>query len=206
MKVAFLFCVRRRTHIHICLVLTFITLGCVVVADAQTNRTISSTGRRLDEFNRQSEKAARDELRREMRGRKPTTAELKRASVIKEQIREDFEGLQAAYNEILTKLHAQEHLSEVYISDVTAKIAKSGNRLRHNIAFTERETTNSEVAEVSSTRGTMNDLCLLLHKFLTNPVFETGVLDIIDAGKAGDVLDKIIQTSENLHQHFGKTN
>jgi len=204
MKAAFLFCVRRRTCIHICLVLAFTILGWVVVADAQTARTLSTTGRRLDEFNRQSERAARDELRREMRGRKPTEEERRQTAAKKEQIGEDFEGLQAAYNEILTKLHALEHLSEAYVSDATAKIAKSGARL-HNIAFPERKTGDSEKAEASSTQGSIKDLCLLMHQFLTNLVFETGVLDVIEAEKARDALDKIIQTSENLHQNFGKT-
>lgn len=200
MKAAFLFCANRWTQI--CLVSAFTVLAYVIPAEAQAPRSISSTGRRLDEFNRQSEKVARDELDREMRGRKPTAEERRQTEARKEQIKEDFEGLQAAYNEILTKLHAQEHLSDAYVSDITAKIAKSGARLRHNIAFPER-TDGPEKPDASSSPGSIKDLCLLIHKFLTNPVFETGVLDVIDAGKARDTLDKIIHISESLHQKLG---
>lgn len=203
MKAVFLFCWKGRRSI--CLTLAFTMLGCVTVADAQTARTLSSTGRRLDEFNRQSEKVARDELDREMRGRKPTPEERRQTQARKEQIREDFEGLQAAYNEIITKLHAQEHLSEAYVSNISAKIAKSGARLRHNFAFPERKAGGSEKSEASSPLGAIKDLCLLMHKFLTNPVFETGVLDIIEAEKARDTLDGIIQTSESLHHKLGKS-
>lgn len=204
MKAAFLFCRSPRTQI--CFALAFTMVGFVFVGSAQTPRTPSSTGRRLDEFNRQSEKVARDQLDREMRGRQPTAEERRQSELKKEQIREDFEGLQAAYNEILTKLHAQERLSEAYVSDITAKIAKSGARLRHNIAFPERTSGDSGKAEASSPSGSIKDLCLLMHKFLTNPVFESGVLDVIDAEKARDALDKIIQISESLHQKLAKTN
>ena len=203
MRAGFLFCGRRP--MHICLVLAFTTLACVMMAAAQAARTLSSTGRRLDEFNRQNEKAARDELDREMRGRKPTAEERRQTEAKKEQIREDFEGLQTAYNEILTKLHAQERLSDAYVSDISSKIAKTGARLRHNIAFPERRTGSSEKGEVSSPPGSVRELCLLMHKYLTNPVFETGVLDVIEAEKARDTLDRIIQTSEGLHQKLGKS-
>jgi hypothetical protein len=204
MNAAFLFCVRRLTYAHICLLLAFTIFGCVLVAEGQTSRTLSSAGRRLEEFNRQTEKAARDELRREMRGRRPTAEDRRQTQAKKEQIREDFEALQTAYNEILTKLHAQEQLSEAYVSDITAKIIKSGGRLRHNIAFPNSNAVDSENTELSS--GSIKDLCLFMHKFLTNPVFETGVLDVIEAEKARHALDKIIQIAGSLQHKLGKSN
>jgi hypothetical protein len=204
MNAAFLFCRRRRTQI--CLALAFTMLSCVIVGNAQTPRTLSSTGRRLDEFNRQSEKVARDELDREMHGRKPTEVELRQAAAKKVEIREDFENLQAAYNEIVTKLRAKQPLNDTYVSDVSGKIAKSGSRLRHNIEFPEKNGDGSKPKESTQPPASLTSLCLLLHAFLTSPVFETGVLDVIEAGKARDNLDKIILNAESLHQKLGKTN
>jgi hypothetical protein len=179
-------------------------VGCVILADAQATRTLSSTGRRLDEFNRQTEKVARDELDREMHGRKPTEEERRKAAARKAEIKEDFESLQAAYNEIVTKLHAQQPLSDTYVSDVSGKIAKSGSRLRHNIEFPEEKSDGSRPQESAQPPASLKSLCLLLHAFLTSPVFETGVLDVVEAGKARDNLDKIILNAESLRQKFGK--
>ena len=172
--------------------------------NAQATRNASAVGRRLDDFNRQSEKAARDELTREMNGRKPTKEELREAQVKKAQIKEDFETLQASYNDIVSRLQAREPLTNSYIAEVTDKISKSGHRLRHNIDFVDKKDDAVKKSAGPTPVPTIKTLCVHLHAFLTSPIFETGVLDVAEAKKASETLEKIIQTSESLRQQIGK--
>jgi hypothetical protein len=179
-------------------------LADVQSAAGQSTRTLSTVGRRIDDFNKQSDKVARDEMDREMRGRKPNAEERRLAEIKKAQLKEDFETLQKAYNDIVTKLHAKETLSAEYISEITEAIGKSASRLRHNIEFPVAEAGKKAPDQVSPTVS-IASLCLQIHAFLTSPIFETGVLDIAAAEKARDTLDAIIHTSGALRQQTGKS-
>lgn len=183
-----------------CLLLSTATL----TVTAQASRTLSSTGRRLDDFNRQAEKAERDELAREMHGRKPTQEQLRETQLKKAQIKEDFESLQTSYNDIITRIRAKESLSNSYIAGVTGKISKSGSRLLHNIDFPAKKADAPKGDAPSTPVSTLKTLCFQLHAFLTSPIFETGVLDLVESERARDALEKVIHTAERVRQQLGK--
>lgn len=187
------------------LVVFSLSLFCATSINAQTTRTLSSTERRIDEFNRQSEKVARDELNREMHGRKPTKEELRIAAARKAEIKKGFDELQAAYNDIVTKLHAKEAPSDAFVFEVTDQISRGANRLRSNLTFPERVA--NATASVEPEPASLRVLCLKIYAFLTNPIFETpDVIDVRETERARDTLDSIIRASESLHKksEFGR--
>jgi hypothetical protein len=168
----------------------------VISGEAQSSRTVS-VERRIDDFRKQSERQAREELSREMRGRQPTAEERRVAEAKKAQIKEDFDMLQSAYNDILERLHAKETLTSGYTQEITGKIAKSAARLRQNIEFPAPKT-DVKAAEASPPPASMKSLCFHIYAFLTSPIFETGVLDLVEAEKARDSLDAVVRIAENL--------
>ena len=184
--------------------LTFITF--VANTHAQASRSISTVGRRLDDFNRQSERAERDELAREMEGRKLSPEERRKAEIKKTQIRDDLESLQATYNDVVARLQAKEELSSTYVAELTEKVSKSCVRLRSNIAFPPLKSSDAKTGRIGTPQqASIESLCINILAFLTNPIFESGVLDLIETEKARDTLDKIIQTSEELRHRLGRT-
>ncbi len=201
MKAAFFAYFRMSTEY--CLLFLFTALSCVVTADAQSARTVANAGRRIDEFNRQTEKVARDELGREMLGRKPTAEERRQAAAKSSQIKEDLEHLQDAYNELVAKLQAGGPVDNAYFAGIDAKIVKSVSRLRHNIAFPEKSGDSIEKDDQTEPAPSVRGLCFYLHAFLTSSLFEKPVVDVVEAGKALDLLDKIIRSSERLRQNRG---
>ena len=163
---------------------------------------ITSIDRRLDDFRRQNEKSARAELEREMHGRKPTAEERRQAALKKSEIKEDFENLQSIYNDVVTRLHARETLAPAYTIEVAEKISKSAHRLRRNVEFPARKEEQS-VAELKPSTKSLGAVCVALLAFLTNPMFETGVIDPTQAVKARDLLDEIIRMSDDIRHTAG---
>src|SRR5687767_11539747 len=104
-----------------------------VAIHAQATRNITSAGRRLDEFTRQNDKMARDQMESEMRGRKPTAEERRLAEAKKLQTKEDFAKLQDAYNDIITRVTAREKLTKAYVAETAENISKIAERLRTNL-------------------------------------------------------------------------
>ena len=180
-----------------------VAFGCLTIL-GQATRSISTVQRRLDDFNRQSQQVARDEMNRELGGRKPNAEERRLAAAKKTQIREDFESLQTLYNDVLTKLQTKEAMTDDYIAETSGKISKAGSRLRENIEFPIKSPVDSKLDSPPRPDASLKILCLQLHGFLTNPMFETGVLDIVEAEKARDTLDKVIQTATDLRRQLGK--
>src|SRR5688572_11444993 len=69
-----------------------------VESNAQSARTLNTVERRIENFNNQGLKAERDEMNKELRGKKPSVDEMKRAAALKAQLKEDLESLQEEYN------------------------------------------------------------------------------------------------------------
>ena len=185
----------------------FLILLFIANCEAQGTRSISNTARRLDEFNRQAQKAERDDLDREMRGRKPSDEEHRHHEIVKAQIKEDFETLQTLYNEIVSKLRSGEPFTSENTSEISTKLVKSSERLKANIALPEKKTDKTAPdSEHTPTdmRASFKHLGRQLYEFLTNPVFETGVLDVIEVEKARNALDQILHTCRSLNHGAAK--
>jgi hypothetical protein len=166
-------------------------------------QAVSTVGRRLDEINKLSEKAARDAQTREMKGgQKPTKEELRRAVQIRGEIKEDLETLQAIYNDLITKLAARDNFSDGHAREVAAKIRKHAERLKTNIPFPRYESTdNVTTADTDryELRQQIRLLCVAIHDLLTNPTIENiGLVDAERSKQARDSLDSIIEGASRL--------
>lgn len=170
-------------------------------SSAQVNRGISAAGRRMDDFDNQRTKAERDAMAREMRGKKPTKEELQNAARIKAETREDLEGLQQSYNDIVVKLSGGATPESSFVDEATAKVIKHADRLKANIIFptAEKQDEPKPIVIAGDTRKQLRELCTRIYEFLTNPMIENpNVLDLEAAEKARTSLEYVISISENL--------
>lgn len=168
---------------------------------AQGTRSLSSVGRRLDDWDKQRTKVDRDAMSGEMRGRKPAKEELQNAARIRTETREDLEGLQLSYNKIVTKLTEGQTLDQAFISEAVTKINKHANRLKANVIFPkpEKEEEQKPVEIPGDSRKRLHDLCTRIYEFLTNRMIENpNVLDVEAATRARLSLESVIELSEKL--------
>ena len=190
------------------IVAAFFILTCIAVlyipVSAQASRSLSNIGRRLDELNRQSQKAAQDELNHELRGKPPSKEELKQAAAKKFRVIHDLEGLQNEYNEIVLKLQTREPLSDHFVIEAANNIHKYSTGLRNDIPFPETAIAPGAHAPAiaespRSTKALLLELCSRIHSFVTSAMFDSAaVLDIPVAEKARKDLDDIMRLSDHL--------
>jgi hypothetical protein len=185
--------------------LMVLSFFCSLTAIAQGTRSLSSTGRRLDEFNKVTDKATRDELNREMGVRKPSAEEIRKAAAVKVEIKEDFESIQSEYNKFVTSLTSKEQLRPVSVRESAERIHKHAVRLRVNVVFPKTEQPEAEDIKnnltVGDTRKQLRSLCEQIYLFVTNPLFENpNILDIEAARKAAKTLETIIDSSGRLKE------
>lgn len=178
----------------------------VSTSNAQGTRSISSTGRRLDEFGKMSDKAARDELNREMQGRKPSPEAIRKAAAVKAEVKEDFESLQNEYNKLVTVLNSKESLNPAFVRETAERIHKHANRLKTNVVFPAPLQSDSEEVKkadsLGDSRKQLRSMCEQIYLFVTNPIFENpNVLDIEAARKAASTLEAIINVSDRLREN-----
>ena len=194
--------------LHVAIIVGFCLLGPMANSQpaAGQARSPGAVARRIEEFNAQAVKASRDELNREMNGRTPSDQQSRLTRLKKTAIREDLETLQSSYNELVTKLHSKETPSDAFVLDVTERVRKASTRLQDNIEFLAIKERKPSPPTASASKGSLRELCVILHAFLTNPLFETGAFEVAEADKARDVLDKIVQLSGTLHNQVGKIN
>lgn len=137
---------------------------------AQASRGISAAGRRMDDWDNQRSKADRDAMVKEMLGKKPTKEELQNAARIKIETREDLEGLQQSYNDIIVRLSGGQTPESPFIVEAASKVNKHANRLKANIVFPkpEKEEATKPIEITGDTRKQLRELCTRIYEFLTN--------------------------------------
>lgn len=183
------------------LLLSFFLVVLSLDSFAQATRGVSAAGRRMDDFDNQRTKAQRDSMTREMRGKKPTKEELQNAARIKAETKEDLEGLQESYNEIVVKLNAGGTVPAPFIAEAATKVHKHAARLKANFAFPKPE--KEEEAKLpdinGDTRKQLRDLCTRIYELLINPMIESPqVLDLEAASSARHALEAILFLSNDL--------
>lgn len=198
-KFAFLFVNVVFVAVATSLVLVFFS----VTADAQTTRNISSSARRIEEFNKQGNNAARDEMNSEMRGKRPTAEEMRKAKAIEKQIEEDLAALQTKYNDVVVKLQSKDAISDVFVVDAAGRIHKHAERLKNNIKFPELKddepVPDTASQATTSKRKMLVDLCTQILRFFDSPLFASpNVLDIQKANEARQILETVILKSAVL--------
>ena len=164
----------------------------------------TAAGRRTDTLNRQAEQYERDRLSREGKGPTAEPDGGRRAQDVAEQVKRDFEGLQAAYNKIVLAMAPGERLDFDSILDSVDGVKKCAARLRANLALPKAKDEEGK-ARGGAGATQMEESLLLLRKhiysFVTNPLFEaTHVLNVEQAGKAGRDLDMIIELGESIRR------
>jgi hypothetical protein len=175
---------------------------------AQRSRPIS-VERREEQLNRQIMEDARDDLNRELKGGKSKSGERIKAQKL-EQVKKDFEELQAGYNRIVLAIASKQNLYNDSIFAAVAEINKSAVRLKENLALPHPKPGEEKAAEQSDAELTEIKKSLLtlekhIYSFVTNPLFEMpNVLELELAGKAGRDLDRIIELSGNIKKNGEK--
>ena len=172
-------------------------------AFAQTGRSASSVGRRIEQMNRQGEQYERDKLGRELKGEANSPEERRRAQALAAQVRQDFEKLQAGYNQIVLAMASKEGFNFDSISGAVAEIKKCSTRLKDNLSLPRPKDDKGQEMVSEAVTGQTDELLMTLRKhlynFLTNPLFESPeVLHVEQAGKASRDLERIIELSKNI--------
>lgn len=173
---------------------------------AQSSRTMTSVDRRIETINRQSREAERDNMNREMNGKNRKAVNAKQTEAIKTQIKEDFEALQTTYNKIIINLQSG-NLERAFVLEATGSVKKYTARLKENLALPKPESESaSEIAgkeelNLDDPRKSLRALCRHIYNFVTNPIFnEPTGLDVLQAVKAEDEMNKIIELSEKIKE------
>jgi hypothetical protein len=160
-------------------------------------------GRRIDDFNNQNKQAERDELNKELRGKKPSAEELKRSAALKAQLKEDLEALQEEYNFLVTKLKASELISIKEAAEVGDRVHLRSERLLKNLNLPAPKPSEGAETKIygNDTNKLLRSLCAGLFEFITNPMFESpSALDMESAGKARLMLEELIRLSDHLRR------
>ena len=175
--------------------------------NAQASRNPSATARRIEEFNKQSERVSRDEMNREMGRKKPSAEEIRKAKAIEAEIKEDLDALQTDYNDAVEKLNERGEITGAFASEIAGRIQKHAERLKNNIKFPESEDDEPISAEKSpqvSIRKKLVALCTNILAFFDSPMFASpNILDIPSAQKARRSLETVIRKSSELKEFVG---
>ena len=198
----------KQPLILIAAALYFLTILATPVFAQRTSR---STGmeRRSEEMNRR-----RDQLEREMllRGVEPKSENAKErpAPATVSQVRQDFERIQALYNELVRAMTSNQKLDYKFVSDATTEIKKCSNRLKSHLALPapEDDIKRKKQDEAAGDERMQTVLLLLINhirSFVTNPLFESsGVIDVKLSTRASQDLQKIIELSDHIRKRAEK--
>lgn len=161
----------------------------------------AAAGRRTDTLNRQGEQYERDKLGRESEGPAVAPADRRRAQDVAEQVKRDFEGLQAAYNRIVLAMRPEGSHDLDAILDSVGEVKKCAARLRTNLALPKAKDEEARAPGAAPTEEALLLLRKHIYSFVTNPLFEAApVLNVEQAGKAGHDLDRILELSESIRK------
>lgn len=166
-------------------------------------RTPSTVDRRFEEFRKQSEKSAHDDMQNEMNAPKLSKKEAQiEAARLRTEIREDLEGLQSGYNAMVVRLRDVSALESDFVRASAEKIYKHAFRFRSNIRLPKIDG-SSEVSigleELKAPRIELKELCTKIYALLTSPMIDNpNVIDLTKAESMRKTLDSIILNSERL--------
>lgn len=168
--------------------------------DAQAGRSVpTNVERRVDQLNRQSEEAERDNLATDLK--RPSDKRKPKATA--SEIQRDFKGLQAGYNQIVLLMAAKGALNYDLVMVAIVDIKKCALHLKDSLALPEpdREKTgeSSDGANAEQMEGSLVALRKHIYSFVTNPTFESAaVLNVAEAAKARRDLERIIELSDTI--------
>jgi hypothetical protein len=160
--------------------------------------------RREAEMAREREARQREELRQGLGRRSARVVNLRYVQAVILQVKQDFERIQIARNEIVRTI--DNRLDYKFVSEVTGEIKKRAGRLEENLFLPEpEENENRGVREVelneAQIRVALLLLCDRIESFVKSPIFETpGVLDVQHSTKASSDLESILKLSASVRK------
>jgi len=204
-----------RLSIHVALAL--VPLGLVATAGLaqQQNPQVylpPVIERRQTEMTRQQTMTQTDILRERLGGRAGKTTSMVYVHALISQVKQDFEGVQVARNQIVRAVHGNNGLDYKLISEVTGEITRRSSRLKNNLALPtpEKEKTSQKellLADEKQVRQALITLCNHIEAFVTSPFFETpGVIDVNDSAKASLDLDSMVELSSSIKKSIQRLN
>ena len=203
----------RVRHIVV-LAAAALCLMTIQATTATAQRSGRSTGmeRRSEEMNRRREQLEREMLLRGVEPKSEDPSEERRDQATVSQVRQDFERIQAIYNQIVIAMSANQTLDYRFVSDATSEIRKRSSRLKSNLSLPPPEDDEKSRKKQNDQSGEPLETALLvlsnhIKSFVTNPLFESsGVIDVNLSNKASLDLKKIIELSDSIRKRADKLN
>lgn len=168
--------------------------------------------RRESEMARQRETRQREILRESLGKRPVRAANLRYVQAVIAQVKQDFERIQIARNEIVRATSTSNALDYKFVSEVAGEIKKRASRLEGNLALPDpegnekRQKKGGELNE-GQIRAALLTLCNRIESFVKNPLFETpGVIDVQHSAKASRDLERMLQLSGSLRKSAERLN
>jgi hypothetical protein len=166
---------------------------------------VSATYVRAQQTIAERDMAAREARLRSIGKVKRIENDIARPRVTLGQVKEDYEGVQAANNRILKMLSASA-LDYKLIDEAASEIKKRAGRLKSYLLILqmtkEDETRRKSLAEIGTEelRGSLLSLDKIIARLVENPIFRNfdKVLDADGSKKASADLDDIIELSEGI--------
>ena len=162
--------------------------------------------RREADIARQREMRQGDILRQRLGKRPERIANLMYVQAVIAQVKQDFERIQVARNQIVRAAASSNELDYKFVSEVAGEIKKRANRLEDNLALPdperdEKSRNNRVELNGLQMREALLTLCHRIESFVKSPLFETpGVLDVQHSTKATNDLATILELSDSLRK------
>lgn len=186
----------------------FMTLLATSTPAQQQNRPVyvpPALERRETEMARERETRQREILRQSLGKRPQRAANLMYVQAVIAQVKQDFERIQVARNEIVRATSIGNALDYKFISERTGEIKKRASRLEGNLALpdpegAEKSRNGVELSEMQI-RPALLTLCNRIESFVKSPLFETpGVIDVEHSVKASGDLKSILELSGSIRK------
>ncbi len=206
---------KLATSVAAFLAAAFMTLLATSTPAQQQGRPVyvpPALERREAEMARQREMRQREILRESLGKRPVRAANLRYVQAVIAQVKQDFERIQVARNEIVRAASAGNALDYKFISEVTGEIKKRASRLEGNLALPDPEgdeksqKNGGELNEVQI-RVALLTLCNRIESFVKSPLFETpGVIDAQHSAKASRDLQSMLELSGSIRKSAERLN
>jgi hypothetical protein len=206
---------KLATSVAAFLAAAFMTLLATSTPAKQQDRPVyvpPALERREAEMARQREMRQREILRESLGKRPVRAANLRYVQAVIAQVKQDFERIQVARNEIVRAASAGNALDYKFISEVTGEIKERASRLEGNLALPDPEgdeksqKNGGELNEVQI-RVALLTLCNRIEGFVTSPLFETpGVIDVQHSAKASRDLQSMLELSGSIRKSAERLN
>ena len=176
-------------------------------AAAQRSRSRSMAGERAAAKASDLEAYQREMRLRNLNGQNKQATE-KQQRLALEQIKEDFERMQAVNNEMMRAVVKNSSLDHKLVSESLEEINRRAKRLKENLKMQDYQTAGAgegkatTVADVKASLTTLDDFIM---SFVNSPIFQnTQVIDTNHRAKAGSDLAHIIGLSRDAKKMLGR--